>query len=113
MFTAGNPYDQYVPPVNLLNRGAREIKWLNKIIISLHFPLYPVKLFRFQSFDRPFGHTVFFLNTDEDITASEIVEVVGESTDAAVYPFRIPSALELNTAGFHPAFFEELLYVDW
>ena len=66
-----------------------------------------------KSLDRQKRTSVTLLDSQDDITASTVVDVIRKSADTVNDGLWIPIGLVLNPRGFHNPLFNKFLYVDW
>ena len=55
-----------------------------------------------------FGEVEFL----KDVTAAQVVEVVGESADTVVNALRVPTFLELDAVGLNLLLIQQVSYID-
>ena len=99
---AGSPENQDVPAIDHGRLHHRMIEGLDRGVAEVKdFLLNRIDALRIETDRRHLCVTVLFGHADDDVTAAEIVEVVGERAKGVQHRFRIPAFLQLNALGFH------------
>ena len=100
-----NPYHKNTLPINFLNIYARHIVRFYLVIVPYHVFLNTVQFFNRQTCDRPFSNAspFIFFYPHNDISATNVVKIIGKSTDGTIDFIWIPSFLKFNTVGLYLA----------
>ena len=70
-----------------------------------------VKAFLGYTFYRAMSNTIAFLNTNNNVTASEIINIIGKSAYAMVDGRRVPSFLKFYPVRFYSLFSKQIFYI--
>src|SRR5882672_12012092 len=74
----------------------------NRFVAELQeFLVDGVDLVRVQSYGRKYWHALLLCNSDQDVTTTEVVEIIGERAHGVQHAEWVPTFLEFNTLGFH------------
>ena len=101
--TAVNPYNYYI--CTLIEHGFnnRLVKRLYEMTILSQLLEYAVNAVLWNSLDRKSGRTVFFLNSDNNVAAANIINIIGKCADSPYYRLRIKSFLVFDSCRFNCA----------
>ena len=75
------------------------------------FSLNFVKTFFWYTFHRANSNAIIFLNTNDDVTSSKIINVISECADAMVDGRRIPSFLKFYPVRFYSLLSKQIFYI--
>ena len=84
-------------------RGVTEIQ---------QFLLYRVDGIRTNALGRKYRVAVARLDTQHDVAATEVVEVVGEGADGVQHGFRVPAGLVLDALALNGTLAKQIVDVD-
>ena len=116
LFAGGCPDDQNVVAVQDLGRQDRGVARPHGCAAPPDPSLRCIDLLTGQSDRRPNGPALRLGDSDDDITAVEVLEIVGECTDRLQHlkagGVAIPARLEFDAHGFYRASAEEIVGID-
>ena len=88
------------------------VVWRNFIAQFQNFLLQAVQLFSRDTCRRQFRAAVVIGNTEEDIAAAKVVEVIGKSAQGVQNSLRIPAAYKLKPFPFHRETLQHFMDID-
>jgi len=116
IIAGGRPDDQNVPVVQNLGRQDRRVARPHGGTAPPYPSLCGIAFLTIQADRRPHGPALRLGDTDDDVTAVEVLMIVGERTDRLQHleagGIGIPARLELDAHGLDGSTTDEIIDVD-
>ena len=63
--------------------------------------------------DRKHRDPVFFINAQNDVSAANIIDIIGERTNGTKDRRRVKTSFEFHTIGLNNPLIDQILHIDW